>query len=415
MKFRRLFLSAAAAALLLPSSAFAGLFDLTVSSGGDSYSESYSKVEDLFDNFDVERISPHFPGFNENTSGADLVIDFRGLPAYLTIAPNSNKYVLDIPSVGIYEEFDGNTRDESSDKLEDWFKKDGGDAITKIMKKLAADTGTDPIAGNPSSLMSRMSTMDYDMAVNPEANVMEINGQQTPSDLNANLISVFARYSNYKVDGVKSKEYALPLAYTIRFNGSKNTLAIRLPMSQVTVEDSTAYNVGLGLALGYQATDNWRLTPAVGYGAVGSIDLGSVGQIVSGSLTSTYTFRPGKFLLNMGNMAGYYKTLPFKQGDYDIDPDIQNTVVRNGLNFVIPFGEAKTTSLDLFVTDTRYFGSDLYIEQYNELGFSYGFLKSTVKEKNGKTKSYITNLRAGLTYMTADNADGFTVNFGWSF
>ncbi|MCD8554582.1 hypothetical protein [Seleniivibrio sp.] len=414
MKVKRLLLTAAAAALLLPSSAFAGLFDLTVTSGGDSYTENFSKVEDLFDNFDVEEISSHFTSFDEDTSGADLVIDFRGLPAYLTIASNSNKYILSIPSVGVYEEFDGATRDESSDKLEDWFKKDGGDAITKIMKKLASDTGTDPIAGNPSSLMSRMSAMDYDMAVNPESSVIEINGQQNP-DLNANLISVFAKYSNYKVDGVKSKEYALPLAYTIRFNGSKNTLAIRLPMSQVTVEDSKAYNVGLGLALGYQATDNWRIIPAVGYGAVGSIDLGSVGQIVSGSLTSSYMFHPGKYLLNMGNMAGYYKTLPFKSGDYDIDPDIQNTVVRNGFNFIIPFGEAKTKSLDLFVTDTRYFGSDLYIDQYNEIGFSYGFLKNTIKEKDGKTKSYLNNLRAGVTYMTADNADGFTFNFGWSF
>jgi hypothetical protein len=414
MQVKKLFLSAAAAALLLPSYAFAGLFDVTVTSGGDSYTENFSKVEDLFDNFDIEKIAPRFPGFDENTSGADLVINFRGLPAYLSIAPNSNKYILNIPSAGVYEEFDGVDRDDSSDKLEDWFKKDGDAALTRIMQKLASDTPTDPIAGNPSSLMSRMSTMDFDMAVSPETSTIEINSQQTP-ELNANFISVFAKYSNYTVDGIKSKEYALPLAYTIRFNGSKNTLAIRMPMSQVTVEDSKAYNLGLGLALGYQVKDDWRITPAIGYGAVGSIDLGSVGQIVSGSVTSSYMFHINKYGLNMGNMVGYYKTIPFSRGDYDIDPDIHNTILRNGLNFVIPTNEAKTTTLDLFVTDTRYFGSDLYIDQYNEIGFSYGFMKNTVKEKNGKAKSYISGLRGGLTYMTASDAHGVTVNFGWSF
>ncbi|TCK60033.1 hypothetical protein [Seleniivibrio woodruffii] len=413
MSVRKLIL-AAALTLMLPFSAFAGLFDLTVESGGDSYSLNFSKVEDLFDNFDVEKISPYFPGFDENTSGADLTINFRGLPATLTIAPNSNKYILSIPSAGVYEEFDGADRDESSDKLEDWFKKDGQSALTKVMQKLASDTPSDPIAGNPSSLMSRMSSMDYDMAVSPEASVIEINAQQAP-ELNANLISVFAKYSNYTVNGVKSKEYALPLAYTIRFNGSKNSLAIRLPMSQVTVEDSTAYNLGLGIALGYQVNDDWRLTPAIGYGAVGSIDLGSVGQIVSGSLTSSYVFHVSKYDLTLGNMAGYYKTIPFSRDDYDIDPDIKNTVLRNGLRLSLPFGEAKTTSLELFVTDTRYFGSDLYIDQYNEIGFSYGFTKVTVKEKGGKTKGYLSSLRGGVTYMTADDADGFTFNLGWSF
>jgi len=413
MSVRKLII-AAALTLMLPFSAFAGLFDLTVESGGDSYSLNFSKVEDLFDNFDVEKIAPYFPGFDENTSGADLTINFRGLPATLTIAPNSNKYILSIPSAGVYEEFDGADRDESSEKLEDWFKKDGQGALTKVMQKLASDTPSDPIAGNPSSLMSRMSSMDYDMAVSPESSVVEINAQQAP-ELNANLISVFAKYSNYTVNGVKSKEYALPLAYTIRFNGSKNTLAIRLPMSQVTVEDSTAYNLGLGLALGYQVNDDWRLTPAIGYGAVGSIDLGSVGQIISGSVTSSYIFHISKYDLTLGNMAGYYKTIPFSRDEYDIDPDIKNTVFRNGLRLSVPFGEAKTTSLELFVTDTRYFGSDLYIDQYNEVGFSYGFTKVTVKEKDGKTKGYLRSLRGGLTYMTADDADGFTFNLGWSF
>jgi hypothetical protein len=116
-------------------------------------------------------------------------------------------------------------------------------------------------------------------------------------------------------------------------------------------------------------------------------------------------------------MAGYYKTIPFQYQDYSVSPDIQNTIVRNGLDFVIPTdGLAKGTSFEIFVTDTRYFGSELFIDQYNEIGFSYGFAKITnEKTDEGKMKSYLSKLRVGFTYLHADKAKGYTVNLGYSF
>ncbi|MGE4317660.1 MAG: hypothetical protein AB7E96_02045 [Deferribacterales bacterium] len=400
------------ALMALPLYAMAGIFDITIAVDAYSpYYQSFDSVEDMIDELDTDQILSHFAGYDEDTSSADVEMNFRGVPITLSFATNSTKLILSIPSIGVYEEFNGSDRDDSVDMLKDWFEKDGGDALTALQKELISETPSDPIAGNPSSLMSRMVSMDFDQAVNPDSAV-EINGE-TKSDINANMISVFAKYGNYTTDGVKTKEYAIPLAYTIRFNNTKNTLAIRMPISMVSVEDSKAYNLGLGLALGYYVNDRWKLTPSVGYGAVGSIDMGSVGQIISGSLTSVYTFKLKKFDILMGNMLGHYKTIPFKTGDYSIDPDIQNTVLRNGLNFVIPV--SKATSLELFGTDTRYYGSDLFIDTYNEVGFSYGFRKSVDKETSKGIKNYASQLRGGLTYLFSDESHGFTFNFGFVF
>lgn len=407
----------AAVFTVLPFFAFAGVFDITINADGytNTYNQSFSSLEDLIDNLDADEIAEHFAGYDEENTGASVTMNFRGLPITAQFVSNSSTLNVQIPAISLNLTFSGVDRDASVDELQDWFEKDGGDALTRLQQALIEETATDPIAGNPSSLMSRMVSMDFDAAFKSDS-VIEINtpsGGSSP-ELNANMVSVFARYSNYTANGIKSKEYALPLAYTIRFNGSKNTLAIRMPISMVDVDGSKAGNLGLGLALGYHINDDWKLTPAVGYGAVGSIDLGSVGQIVSGSITSSYTFHIKNYKLNLGNMIGRYQTIPFKYGDYDFDPDIENTVLRNGLNLVIPVGKTGT-SFDLFVTDTRYSGSELYIDKYNEVGFSYGFDKGVVKETAKGLKSLQKRLRVGLTYMFAEDAHGYTVNGGYSF
>lgn len=301
--------------------------------------------------------------------------------------------------------------------IEDWLKENGESAVTKLMKELVSETPpTDPIAGNPSSVQSRMVGLDYGYAVNTDE-VVEMNENYADSGINANMISVFARYSNYDLDGTSSKEYALPLAYTIKFDGSKNALSIRVPISMVDVDGSKAYNFGLGLGFTYFIKDEWSVTPAIGYTAVGSVDLASVAQLISSSVTSAYNFKIDQYTLTMGNMIGYYKTIPFNYGDYSIDPDISNSVIRNGLNLNIPADKLrKDTSFELFVTDTRYFGSELFIDQYNELGISYGFAKAKQKEKGGsKVVNLMRKARVGFTYLFADKANGYSVNFGFSF
>jgi len=401
-------------AFLVPLSAIAGVFDITISSEGQTYTASFNSIQDVIDDLDTAEIEANLSAYTDS-SAATGIINFRGVPIYLSIAANSSTLVLDIPAIGVTETFNGTDRDNSVDLIEDWLKENGEEAVTKLMKELIAETPTDPIAGNPSSLESRMVGMDYDYAVNNDE-VIEMNAKYEGSSLNANMISIFARYSNYDLDGVSSSTYSLPLAYTIKFNNSRNSLAIRVPIAMVDVDGSKAYNFGLGLGFTYYIKPQWSVTPAVGYTAVGSVDLASVAQLISSSMTSSYNFKINKYNLTMGNMLGYYKTIPFNYGDYSIDADIQNTVLRNGLNLNIPSDNLmKNTSFEVFVTDTRYFGSELFIDQYNEIGASFGFAKSTQKEKKDKITNMMRTMRVGLTYMLADKASGYSVNLGFAF
>ncbi|ADD69093.1 conserved hypothetical protein [Denitrovibrio acetiphilus DSM 12809] len=420
--FRKILLTIAAFTLLLPLDSYAGIFNLEIVANPgeateDIYTQSFSSVEDVIDNLDTDKITQNITNYNEDVTAANATIDFRGVPIYLTMAENSTQITLTIPSIGVTEVFDGVDRDDSVDEMEDWLKENGAGAVTKLMQELAAETPTDPVAGNPTSLQSRMVAMDYMYGVNSdEAIEMNTSGMGNSGSINANMISVFSRYSNYDLDGVSSSSYGLPLAYTVRFDGSKNSLSFRLPISYVDVDGSEAYNFGLGLGFTYFINNDWSMTPAVGYGAVGSVDLASVAQIISGSLTSSYNFHLGRLTLTMGNMAGRYETIPFKYGDYDIDVDIQNTVIRNGLNLNIPSdGLAKDTSFEIFVTDTRYFGSELYVDAYNEIGVSYGFAKVKDKETSKGVRKTMRKLRLGVTYMFAPDVTGYTVNLGFAF
>ena len=402
--------------VLVPATVFAGLFEIRLESEGQTYRQDFKAVSSVIDELDTDAIEGHFTGY---TDASEVVgyIDFRGVDIDLLMPAGQSKIILSIPSIGVYEEFSGTDRDDAVDALEDWFKKDGQSAMTRLMKELAAETATDPIAGNPSSLQSRMVGLDYDYAVNADETIeMNQNAMARGSEINANMISIFARYSNYDLDGVSSQAYSLPLAYTIKFNNSKNSLAFRIPISVVNVDGSEAYNFGFGVGLSYFIKDNWSVTPAVGYTAVGSVDLGSVAQLASGSVTSSYGFQLGKYTLTMGNMLGHYKTLPFEYEDYDVDPDIKNTVLRNGLSLNVPVGKMiKGTSFEFFATDTRYYGSELFIDQYNEFGFSYGFAKIKKVEKGDKVKNVMRKMRIGATYLYADKATGYSVNFGFSF
>ena len=62
------------------------------------------------------------------------------------------------------------------------------------------------------------------------------------------------------------------------------------------------------------------------------------------------------------------------------------------------------------------FGTDLYVDQYNEIGFSFGYKKAEKDPVTSKIKKYFKYLRAGITYMySSDDSKGFSINFGYSF
>jgi len=373
----------------------ANLFNATICIDGKQFQyEGGSKVEDLVDQFDEEQLKAYFAGYNENTSTGLFRLDFRGIPIQVSF-PNSGAgdgstlLVFEVPSLDLREEFSGTDRDDSKELLKDYLKKDG----ERLLKESIKQSPVDPIAGNPASMQSKM----VDDAFNA--------GTQGDFGVTQNKVGLGARFGRYNQGGKSITSYSLPLSFSFQLGGGKE-LMFRFPMSYMEVEEAKAYSVGFGTGLKVPVVkDKWSLTPALSYGIAGSPDLGSAAQMLSTSLTSDVVLiKHPMFSVRMGNMVGYYKTLPFKIKDYDVDIDLTNIMLRNGFMLSVPIGTVIGPKLNFntFITDTRFFGDDLYTEQYNEVGFSFNTKKG--------------GFGIGMTYLYADeNTDAFKVNFGFKF
>jgi len=189
---------------------------------------------------------------------------------------------------------------------------------------------------------------------------------------------------------------------------------LKLPVSHTAVKDTASYSIGFGANYTYPVNDSWSLTPGLNYGIAGSEELGDVGQVVSGTLTSNYKFYLGRRNgeISLANMIGYYQTLPFKIGEIEANYNISNEVLRNGLMYSKPLNFSLfgyKTSLGVYVSDTRLFGDNLYIEQYNEVGVSL----SPTKYTDTQTQNLYGLV---LNYLfSSDDANGFSFQASYSF
>ena len=152
-------------------------------------------------------------------------------------------------------------------------------------------------------------------------------------------------------------------------------------------------------------TRGWALAPGVNYAVAGSRELGSVAQIASASLTSSYELPVGSTVIGMGNMVGYYETLKFSVGDYSFDPEITNTVYRNGLMWSVPLGGR--VAAEFSYINTQFTGTELYINAYNEFGLTFGTARGV--------EGVLSFVRAGATYLYSAKSKGFTLNVGYWF
>lgn len=396
-------------ALVLPVHA-ADLYRFQVTVNGQTTRFGFQTTQETVDAFSNNELSHYVPGYT-GAESVDIALDYRGLQIQSTFpnafggSANYTELRFTIPSLGIDQRFTGTDRDNSADRLLDYLK--SSDLLGLINRRLVAVSPFDPIAGNPNSMMSQMVANDF------AAGMMDPGGRgaaaQGGKEASPNLIGLGLRLGQFRQADVDSKSVTLPLSYTIRSDiDPRRQLVINLPVSRTEVQGAASYYTGLGLAYRLPMNDNWTLTPSGNYAVTGSKDLGSMAQMASFSLTSTYVFELPGMDLTIGNMAGYYKTLKLSYDDYSYDPGIANTVLRNGIMLSSPltlFGKAM--SIEYSAIDTRFTGSELYMRNYQELGVTLG--------TNRSASSARSFLRAGASYLFSSKSKGFTVNVGYWF
>ena len=378
------------------------LFNASLCVEGQVASIGANRLQDIIDAIDNEQLSNTFAGYHRDLSGGQFRIDIRGLPVTLGYETNSTQLAFAVPSLGINQTFSGGTRDASNDLFEDYIKQNG----EAILRELLRVSPVDPLAGNPASVQSQMVVGDY------EAGVDAMYDTAAPGS----AFSAGVRFGSFGLDRFTQNVYTLPLSYSYTFS-NRDVLMVRLPLTYVEVEGAAAYRGMLGLSYKKVLSSRWALTPSLGYGIAGSSDLGSLGHILSASLTSDLQlYNSGKFSLSMGNLLGYYLTLPVRIGDYGVDYNLKNIITRNGLLLSIPLQQrhlGREFSIDFFVTGTWFFGDALYTNNYQEIGFSIGPRRSADKrEPNLSSHPF----GIGVKYTRGEgDVSGVEVNFGYRF
>ena len=385
--------------------------DLT---SGQTFSKGSSNLSDIINLFETDSFVANLPGYND-TDNVKATLDMRGLPVNLSYI--GNKIIFNVPSLNVNESFEGNTRDESNQLFEDWMKKNGTETMERIMKELAKVSPVDPIAGNSNSVMFKSVESDFTSGFLNTASKQ--NNSTSAGTENQNTFSIAPSFKSLDVDGKNSNSYTLPLEYSfVSKDNANQKLAFKLPVSYTEVEGATSYSLGLGLAYYQPITEEWTITPSLGYSMVGSVDLGTLAQVGSASLTSSYTYEINESQrLSLGNMVGYYSTVKFYSGDYAYDPGIKNVVYRNALMYSIDTDNLmNNTSIDLYAINTKFTGTELYNDQYNEFGFSFGYNKVNINILSDKEKlAYKRAMKIGASYLTSENESGVKINFGFTF
>jgi hypothetical protein len=387
----------------LPSANYAFAYDF---GQGQPVSDGFKTLDDFIQGLkdNTTRVSPQF----------DLAL--RGIPAVLgTDGPTF--LILSIPSLGINQTFSAQTADETFEQLKTFLTQ--STVAGQIQRESARVSPVDPVAGNPSSLMARAVAWDFFNAFYPFAsNIVEGSamiaqvGGVPPGTLQGPfrpLPGVGARYDRFSDQGQTTQGFTLPLSYTFRSDiDPRRQLSISLPITLADVDGARAYMGTLNTSLRLPVTRDWALTGSVGYSQVRATDLGTAGQIGSIAITSAYVFRTDYGDLALGNMVGYYKTISGHIQGISTDSGIANTVLRNGLLWsqrAAWLGSGM--SIEYTLINTQYLGTDLYLENYTEIGVNVG--------SNKRADSVRSYMQGGLTYLASAKTKGFMASFGYWF
>lgn len=387
-----------------PSSAYADLFSLTLSQNGKTTIKEYTSVLDIFDSYEDGQLGTILEGYN-TTDSATGILNFRGIRMELDYAANS-VLTFKVPTLGIDQTFGapGGTQELSFKAFKEYLKANQNNLLTKILKESVSNTPYDSIAGNPSSLMSQMVDSSF---VNPVSSAMTaaLASQQT-----GGFFVYFPSGGTHKIKGSDGVErtattFNMPLGYTFKFDNNW-ALGIDLPLSYIDMDGSVTYAAQFGANLLIPLyKDKWYLTAGARVGATASEDSLSGGLLYMGTVASNFSFNVGKTTFTVSNMYGRIKDYTLDVEDYNIDYGLDNNVFKNGLQVAHPLTEK--TKLSFFFYDTRYTGSDLYIDAYDEVGISIS--------KYFEKKSFFTGLDFTAAYTFGDNYKAYRVGFSLLF
>jgi hypothetical protein len=223
-------------------------------------------------------------------------------------------------------------------------------------------------------------------------------------------IGVWGRGRQVKADtaigSIDSSEYTLNVPWWLDFSKGVSLIGNMMGRYEDT-EGTEIYGAGLELGLGIRLATRaegqafgWQVTPFAGLHGLGTYDGATGGLLDQFGIANRLEFKIGNDAqLIVANQYSYFDSVKLKIEGVEIDPELNQQVLKNGLMLDVPFPSAKALHVNGFVVDTRFL-QDVAIDNYQTVGAGVSIL--------GKT----TSLHAYISHDFADNYSSWNAGIG---
>jgi len=376
----RALLAVAIALLFSPPAGARSLFRNLIVSGSEMSGNQTNSLLDVPDLFDEDELLALFLTSNPLLDGFSAQLDLRGLPTALEwtpgLVPGQGTLRFEIMDV-LNISFSGGTLEEDLKEFEEWLKGNlddpnaPQDLVTDFLQAIVANSPVEPVAGNPNSMMTRMT--GHDFMLGGEGPFIH-SDSRIPDASDQTGLGILAGYASAGPYDQQLLELPFDHRFNMRFAPNWSIL-LSIPITATFTQGRWTAMGSLGLGFQYRPFDWWALTPMFRLGAVGSLDVGAASLLYSGTLTSDIHFDLARvagglrgMTLGITNQGGYSATIDgIPIGDFELNYGLENGVFRNGGYVRGAFGQS-AWGWKFYGNDTRWAGTDLFLDSSAEIG-----------------------------------------------
>jgi hypothetical protein len=246
---------------------------------------------------------------------------------------------LTIPSTGFAKTFNAANEDDLKDQIRDFFKKDGADEYAAFLRSINEQTTIGVSDGNPLSTTALMADASFYRFGFQPARFDTGEGPRLPAGFDLDISGGKTRSDDgdgYYVGGSIGNIFRL---------GDRVGFALEFDARYRNVEGAAVYQVVNTDALPIQIIQpgtgggfSWTVSPAFVIGAGGSWDMAAGGVPIGGQITSSLSYRTGGWTFLLADQYGYYGGLPISLSDFRFETDIDQQIVKNGIQVIRTFG-----------------------------------------------------------------------------
>lgn len=325
-----------------------------------------------------------------STRDFDAALTYGGVPHAINFSVTGNQATLTIPSTGFSRTFNGASRHDVENQIEDFLEKDGLNEYSKFLKSINEKSPIAASDGNPNASTATLAAqtfMDYAFPSGETRAEKEEGG----SEQGRVGFGFMGDVGTFDANGIKGTTYSLPLFAKFKLT-DRVGLGINIPLQYTEIEGAQVFGGGLNLALPIKAIvrskENpwtWNITPSGGVLASASKDLLAGGVISQVGLASMLSYDFEHLTLTMGNYLGWFEGVPVEFGGVSYDPNISQQILKNGLKVSVPFKQHWV--VEFYGIHTKFVNAAA-VDQYGTVGGELGWKPNPKKRRYWKVGIY---------------------------